>query len=479
MPDETAAGMRRRVEQLHALSGTDAALPDALQQLHILMYATTAREALHPRNQATAVASGALEAVVAALARQPQHPDVAGACARALTSMCLAQKAHVARACTAGALPLFVAALRANRSAAMHCLTALDILTREAAHAAAAVRAGAVTAVAHALQAAPSNPTLQCGGCCVLYNLSCAAAPVLASAVSAGALELVAAALNAHGQDLFVVNAALMLLSELTGHPDDQATAERAVAAGVAECTLRTSRWHAAHATVQAHAAAVLLHLAPVLPERLHADAAAGAMASARAMPSDAAVLSDWLLTLTALVMLGPASARAARAAAVRAAGAVDVVAAALRTHAAHGQCLARTCTLLKALLRYDDAAGLKAVVAGVPPLFAQAQLVLQLPERADCPAIAAALQAAERRHDAARCAACDRCCRCAAAREAGALCGLPRCGLRAREGGAKPLLRCAGCRHAAFCCEAHQRECWPAHRDACKAARAVQTAAA
>jgi hypothetical protein len=74
--------------------------------------------------------------------------------------------------------------------------------------------------------------------------------------------------------------------------------------------------------------------------------------------------------------------------------------------------------------------------------------------------------------HDAApRCAGGGgACARCAALVAAGALCACPGCDARRRPDG-RALARCAGCRGAAYCGPAHQREDWAAHKRTCVAA--------
>ncbi len=88
-------------------------------------------------------------------------------------------------------------------------------------------------------------------------------------------------------------------------------------------------------------------------------------------------------------------------------------------------------------------------------------------------------LRAAAQRHDAGACAAPADCVRCAASRATGALCGLPACGARTRDGGAKKLKMCSGCRVVAYCGPEHQHEDWARHKDECRAAAAAKTAAA
>jgi hypothetical protein len=55
--------------------------------------------------------------------------------------------------------------------------------------------------------------------------------------------------------------------------------------------------------------------------------------------------------------------------------------------------------------------------------------------------------------------------------------CALPNCG--AREAHVSHFKLCAACGGAAYCCKAHQAADWPAHKAACKVARARKAAAA
>jgi hypothetical protein len=73
-------------------------------------------------------------------------------------------------------------------------------------------------------------------------------------------------------------------------------------------------------------------------------------------------------------------------------------------------------------------------------------------------------------------------CAACGAARACGAMCALRSCNMRhaeaAADAGASPstaihkLLRCGGCRIAAYCCKAHQAAHWQDHKAACAAAK-------
>jgi hypothetical protein len=57
--------------------------------------------------------------------------------------------------------------------------------------------------------------------------------------------------------------------------------------------------------------------------------------------------------------------------------------------------------------------------------------------------------------------------------------CGAAGCSLRADTAAGVTLKRCASCRAAAYCCTAHQRDAWAAHKRGCGARAAVLAAQA
>jgi hypothetical protein len=94
--------------------------------------------------------------------------------------------------------------------------------------------------------------------------------------------------------------------------------------------------------------------------------------------------------------------------------------------------------------------------------------------------AVEVTLRVAAAAHDRAPCAVTS-CERCAVRRERCSLCALPSCGVRSRAQhgpAAAELQKCSACLRAAYCGAAHQREHWPAHKGACRAARAAAAAA-
>jgi hypothetical protein len=66
-------------------------------------------------------------------------------------------------------------------------------------------------------------------------------------------------------------------------------------------------------------------------------------------------------------------------------------------------------------------------------------------------------------------------CKRCAAARASGAMCALASCCARRKPDDGRKLSRCSGCRAAAYCGAAHQRDDWQRHRVECRAQQQQQ----
>jgi hypothetical protein len=436
----------------------------------------------HPYNQAQAVKAGAIEALMAALSREPAHAAVQTMCVCALGNLCAEQDTHRARAGAAGALPLVVRALIAHRGtpsvAAACCGAIFSLVAHSEANRAAAVRAGAVAGVLDALRDMPAVVEVQAMGLAALFNL---AAGDRKSLIAGGGLELAVAALRAHGHNARVAQWAVSAVAQLVAiGPGGPGATDRALAAGAAEEMLRAARLHAADEEVQSELAAFLYAMASVLPSAVRADAVGAVVEAMHAHQSNAELLHVLLRALANLLQGCPTPDRVACLA--RTAGAVEIIAAeAMRVgDEPDTENLTLASAALFALVEPDAGNALAAVACGVLELLPAVAHALSMQEKVACGILPlhVLLQAAEKLHDSCRCERSERCCRCAAAREAGAMCALPRCGLRVREGGTK-LQRCAGCRHAAFCSEVHQRECWPAHRAACKAASAARTEAA
>ena len=385
------------------------------------------------------------------------------------------QPAFRARAVAGGALALVVRALRAHRSVAEVCCNALySLLAHSAANAVAAARLGAVQAVADALRGAPEDAGLQSAAFRALCNLCSqgrACAPNRKAVVAAECVERAVAALATHREEGHVVYWAAEFLSTVCV-PGEAAAAARVAATGAVAALVRAARAHATELRVQSAVAGALQCMAQGAPTDARVNAIELLLDASRAHGADSELMSRACTAFAAMVSFCPPGAHAACAA--RAAGLPEVVASALRAHAADRRCVSTACVALFKLLRIDEQrCGAAAVACGLPALLPRAERVVDADTRQLCALIAAMMQKAERLHDTRRCERSASCCRCAEAREAGAMCSKPDCSLRTCEGGAK-LKRCAGCRIAMFCSEAHQRETWPAHKAACRAARAT-----
>jgi hypothetical protein len=152
------------------------------------------------------------------------------------------------------------------------------------------------------------------------------------------------------------------------------------------------------------------------------------------------------------------------------AAGALELLVAHLCAPDAHTPAVCDWACLLLTRLLFDNGHDARAVQAGVlEALEAHTTSHAGVDKRRR--ELVQRLHPVARRHDAAPCAVAG-CQRCTAARTSGAMCALPGCGARCRDGAAnKKLLRCGTCRAACYCGAAHQREDWRRHKGACGAA--------
>ena len=467
------------VHAIHTSTGTllAEAAGALTKSLAAAFKAETDSQAQRSAAQELAIEAGALEALLAALAREREHVAAQRACIAVLAFLSSAQPAFGARACAGGAVELVVHALRTHRKLAVVCCGALFTLLgppeRDNESLAVAARAGAVAAVFDALRAAPTDARLQVSGFRALFALS-RLSPTRKEVVAAGGVEYAVSALTAHMGVALVVACAADFLSNVCGYAGEHESDARATAAGAVAAVVRAARLHAAELDVQSAAAEAIMRMATTPADAARADAVALMVAASRTHAADSARLVKFFTAIARLQYRSPASARAACAAS--AVGLPEAVAAALCTHAADGECVFVACAALLRLIENDEQRfTADSVACGVPALVLRAQHMVRPDRQPLIARLSEVLQVAERLHDTRRCERCERCCRCAAAREAAEMCGLPRCGLRRREDGRK-LQRCAGCRVAVFCSDAHQREAWPAHKAACKAARA-QTA--
>jgi hypothetical protein len=301
------------------------------------------------------------------------------------------------------------------------------------------IRTGGLSAAIVALRQFASDWNVQLNACGVI-EMACKAAPLNTEfAVSRGAVAGVIAALRAHPGHEEVQRAACSALCAFTG----SLTSERLQSTGIA-------------AAIEPLTAAL------------------------RAYPANPYLQQNGCGALALIVQqcLAPTQ-RAVEAGAIEAvlAGMIAISDAGERSPLNYQA----GCDALESLLTLSAATELRAVcaVAAIEDVVMPTQ-GLQSEKPSDmeiCAAVLQRVRAAARRHDRSRCinAACKR---CAAARERGALCGLPSCGARARPDG-KRLKRCGRCLVTAYCCEAHQREHWPTHRPLCRPAAPAADASA
>jgi hypothetical protein len=513
--------------------------------------------------------AGAIEALTAALARHATHADVT--CAQVIDFVACETFLRLwddedslelrRSASAAGAVEAVMAAVArssgAESSASAAC-TALAKLTYDIADARQrAIAAGALPALVRAMVVHATSHTVQNSGVVALVALVLADDDeVRIAAAELGAIPVLLAALRAHGANADTAanacKALAMVLSTVL-------PANRARVAGVASVLVGAMQSHAAHSRVQADAAAALLHLfltdtaataaagdagaafvlaralrtfaddaetappiscvralfilapaklsscidARVAPATTHAafealaaaaaDGAAGGASSADA-PINAELHETRSSIVEAACSLLAFMAHAGVLDAVAPVAGADALELALRalhapafadvTAVSHAILHASAMRLLQRLLRGEGtsahaARDARAVRAGAMQLvsYADAAATAQDPRLAtelenaerDRVLIQRALHRAAEAHDAGACAVGEEaqaCARCAAARASGAICALAGCGAHTRDGGgAKKLLRCGTCRAACYCSAAHQREDWGRHK--------------
>jgi peroxiredoxin family protein len=310
--------------------------------------------------------------------------------------------------------------------------------------------------------------------CCLTITrvMLCTKSNKLAAGIS-GAIEAVVAALRALPAAARLQQRGLEALSHMCQDVRDNQL--KAAAAGGIEATLSALRVHTSDAGVQIAGCSTLRDLIADVPiSQARAGAVGGVevlVASMRAcavpLPPERVELfvrgcdaMSWLLDEH------PINTHKAVAA-----GAIELLVAHLRNMPSGGDAsVLDTCYPLLAHLLIGTGHAARAVLAG-------AMEALEVQHAAENPVIETFrlkliddLQPAAQRHDAAPCAVAG-CQRCAAARSSGAMCALPSCGARRRDGAAaKKLLRCGTCRAACYCGPSHQREDWGRHKGECGA---------
>jgi hypothetical protein len=304
-----------------------------------------------------------------------------------------------------------------------------------------------------------------------------------AAALAAGAVPAIAAAMEAHAADAPVQVNGLDVLSCMLQHltPTPRNTAIDDDVAGVLHVVIAALRAHAGTPQVQEKGCLVLAlclqgNTATVQSAVGAAGGVEAAIAALAAHPGASVVQKNGLMALAGALghRLPPHLANVRRA---QAAGGVQGVVRAIRGTARFpgedGEVVLLPCYLaLDALLPDGGEAGAAAVRAGALEAVGETARSELLALRHGI--VAAKLRAAAAQHDGAACAHAAGCARCATLRARGEACALPSCGARGRaEGGGKKLLRCGTCRAECYCSPAHQREDWGRHKPGCRAAGA------
>jgi hypothetical protein len=372
--------------------------------------------------------------------------------------------------------------------------------------------AAAAAALVAAMRAHPADVEMHQDACYALmrHSGSAATAVVLAVGNTAGVVRALVAALRAHPGDERVQARAFGALEHLCIDDGGRGLMsvrciEEARAAGALDLVLAAMRTHTASVCVQQEACSLLSALLSRSPAMQSQAGALGAVAAALAVTqlhaADATIQARCCAALAAMCM-----SHVENTARACAADGIEVIVASLRStlsgaatqsRLSCGYALFAGCRLLTELLqghadreaRALRAGALEAVAARPSPQGRRAWLEPDVLGEAEASSttVMAAIRAAERllpllraaaqRHDAGACAAPADCARCAASRATGALCGLPACCARTRDGGAKKLKKCSGCRVVAYCGPEHQHEDWARHKGECRAA--AKTAAA
>jgi hypothetical protein len=226
---------------------------------------------------------GAVKAVVAALRAHPADADVQEDGYNALGCLCTKTSANAVQACGAGALQAIVAGMRAHSAIVrvqMAGCDALDCLVK--AHPrlqAAAGAAGAVEAVVDAMRMPAFDAELPkvCGT--ALIRLACYHAGNLQRACTAGAMELLAAAMSsscAHEGtevNLSLYDCTVIALEALLTSAGNDDAAQHAVRAGVLDIMAREGEQRRDPSVLAAHAR--LLSLLEAAAQRHDAAACA------------------------------------------------------------------------------------------------------------------------------------------------------------------------------------------------------------
>jgi hypothetical protein len=479
--------------------------------------------ALGADGRAAAGAAGGVATVVAALTQHPADLNVAVHGCNALANLAHGHAQNVAAALDAGAVTAALAAMRAFPAAvgvqSAGCMALSGVMTAAgllgSAHAESAAIADAVVA---ALDAHAGDRMVHLHGGNVLIYLFRENRNADATWVQRGsaALTVVTALLRSHREDAHVLSIGCVAITRLIQSTQNNKRAAgvggaicalvaalrtfpeaaelqqhglralgnmcvsvhdnrlTAAAAGGLEVTVSAMRTHATHADVQLAGCYTLSALVANLPP---SQTRAGELGGVEAVVASLQVcdvplpaqrstfFQCWSQALLILVLRHPNNHKAV------AAGGIELLVAHMCAPAAdvHASVFVWACRIFEQLLGGSGHEARGITAGALEALEAQ---------RAQAPAAEAMrvklirhLKPVAERHDAAPCAVAA-CKRCAEARARGAMCALPGCGARGRDGGAKKLLRCGTCRAACYCSAAHQREDWKnRHKAQCGAA--------
>jgi hypothetical protein len=436
--------------------------------------------------------AGAIEVLLDVLRAHAAHEGVSLSACDALSQLLLDCAANANRACAAGGLAPITAALRthtADRDVQLWSCRALTLLVRRSSsdtdRLAALPQADVLTAIRVVVAAMDARPTdaelLNEGGCAL--NWLCETAEYREAAGAAGAVRALVRALHVdaaradaaeHADALTHDFNALARVCDSTVRNQTEA-----VAAGAPPLVIAALSTYRAHAQLQ-RAGVFALSCMAMAPRPDAAAAVAVLEAVVAAMRANTAVgyNKDVQIYGCSAIASTIAMHQGAVEEAAIACGAIEAAVAAFNRRTPRVDHIIFTSAVFAldmltytATAAHEDravrAGALDAITADGRPVGEQLEEVF-MPR----------LRAAAARHDEAPCAhaACERC--AAALRASSAMCALAGCGAKARDG-KKALQRCARCRVAAYCGEAHQHSDWARHKRECRALAAARGCAA
>jgi hypothetical protein len=518
----SAASVTSGADGVAAVLAAMRAHPDDAEVQSAACHALIELGTLDATNCATAGATGGVAAVVAAMTRHSTDPFVVQRACNALGNLARHHRQNAVTAVKSGAVTASLAAMR-DFSTDMQvqldgCYALCHIFDKAGTLGGAHADGAATDATVAAMRAFASDHVLQRCCCDVLGRMFLEDRSADAAWVRRGGvvLAVVTAALGAHRQDVDMLTAGCVVIKCLMMNYNIQENQCAAGIRGTVEAIVAAMRAFPMAAMLQVHGCDALVNICYTVRDNQLAAAATGglevAIAAMRAHASNVKVQYAGCCVLGALATDIPRIQRR-----VGELGGVEVVAA-LSTCAVEPPPWDRTDffqrwgQMMRTLMRHQPINAHTAVAAGVIELivahmcvpdadtdvFEWACIVLHClvvgtghearavvagalealeTRRAEASNAEAErveliryLQSAKQRHDAAPCAVAG-CQRCAAARASGAMCALPGCGSRCRDGAAKKkLLRCGTCRAACYCGPAHQRADWGRHKGACGA---------